>query len=409
MTGCRSVKGRLEKNYEKVRRTMNQHEFDGTEELSLLRDSVGKAAKERIYPLAAGIDERGEFNREVESLCWDLGLLTLAMPPEYGGLEKNTGTALCIGVEEIARYCAASALLLIIQAVGSFPIVHGLKGKLREQVLTRIANERLLVGYLVTEPSGGSDVARIKSTAVKDGHEYVISGQKCFATNGGVASVYSVLARTSKEKGHAGLSFFYVERDRPGVSIGRIENKLGQRGSNTTEVFLDEVRVPESHLLGEEGKGFLLAMKDFDMSRPAVGAQALGIAEGAFDVMLRYATERQTFGKYLAQHQMVQAILADSATLIEASRGLVYRAAALYDQNLPNTKLASMAKCFASDAAMKIATDAVQVLGGYGYMKDFSVERMFRDAKLTQIFEGSNQIQRLVIARELLKETHFKF
>lgn len=189
------------------------------------------------------------------------------------------------------------------------------------------------------------------------------------------------------------------------MKVGRLENKLGQRGSNTTEVFLDDVRVPVVNLLGEEGKGFFLAMKDFDMSRPAVGAQALGIAEGAFDAMLKYATERRTFGKFLAQHQMIQAIIADSATLIEASRGLVYRAAALYDENKPNTKIASMAKCFTSDAAMKITTDAVQVLGGYGYMKDFNVERMFRDAKLTQIFEGANQIQRIVIAREILKES----
>ncbi|MEJ2716554.1 MAG: acyl-CoA dehydrogenase family protein, partial [Deltaproteobacteria bacterium] len=293
---------------------------------------------------------------------------------------------------------------LIIQAVGSFPIVEGASGELRNRVLKRVQDERQLVAYLVTEPSAGSDVASIKTEAVRDGNEYVISGTKCFATNGGVASVYSVLARTAKAAGRAGLSFFVVERDRPGLSIGRTEDKLGQRGSNTTEVILEEVRVPAGHLLGEEGRGFLLAMADFDMSRPAVGAQALGIAQGALDTMVRYAMERQTFGKPIAEHQLIQAIIADSATLIEASRGLVYRAARLCDEGLSNTKLASMAKCFASDAAMKITTDAVQVLGGYGYMKDFPVERMFRDAKLTQVFEGTNQIQRLVIAREILKE-----
>jgi cyclohexane-1-carbonyl-CoA dehydrogenase len=340
----------------------------------------------------------------VEALCWDLGLLTLTLPPEFGGVERDKTTALCIAIEEIAKYCAASALLLIIQAVGSFPIVQGASGKLRNRVLKRVQDERQLVAYLVTEPSAGSDVASLKAEAVRDGNEYVISGTKCFATNGGVASVYSVLARTSKGAGHAGLSFFVVERDRPGLSIGRTEDKLGQRGSNTTEVILEEVRVPVEHLLGEEGRGFLLAMADFDMSRPAVGAQALGIAQGAFDAMVRYAMERQTFGKPIAEHQLIQAIIADSATLIEASRGLVYRAARLSDDGLPNTKLASMAKCFASDAAMKITTDAIQVLGGYGYMKDFPVERMFRDAKLTQVFEGTNQIQRLVIAREILKE-----
>lgn len=378
--------------------------FEEAEELRILRKTVRRAARQKIAPLAAFIDEKGTFNREVEALCWDLGLLTLALPPEFGGMERNQGTALCAAVEEIARCCASSALLLIIQAVGSFPIVHGASEEVRSRTLTRIAQERALVGYLVTEPSSGSDVASIRTIATRDGNEYVISGTKCFATNGGVASLYSVLARTSSGGGRDGLSFFVVERERPGVSIGRTENKLGQRGSNTTEVILDDVRVPSENLLGTEGKGFLLAMKDFDMSRPAVAAQALGIAEAAFEAMVGYARERRTFGKAIAEHQLIQAILADSATLIEASRGLVYRAAKLYDEGRQNTKLASMAKCFASDAAMKVTTDAVQVLGGYGYMKDFPVERMFRDAKLTQIFEGTNQIQRLVIAREILKE-----
>jgi cyclohexane-1-carbonyl-CoA dehydrogenase len=378
-----------------------------TQELDMLREAVSRAAKEKIAPLAASIDESGEFNREAEALCWDLGLMTLALPPEFGGLEKNSGTALCIAVEEISRHCASSALLLIIQAVGSFPIVHGISPEIRDRVLSRIQENRELVAYLVTEPSGGSDVSGVKTTARKDGNEYVINGAKCFATNGGVASLYSVLARTSQGEGHKGLSFFLVERDRAGLKVGRKENKLGQRGSNTTEVFLDEVRVPAVNLLGELGNGFRLAMKDFDMSRPAIAAQALGISEGAFEAMVKYSVERQTFGKFIAEHQMIQAMIAESAMLIEASRGLVYRAAALYDAGKRNTKIASMAKCFASDAAMKITTDAVQVLGGYGYTKDFPVERMFRDAKLTQIFEGTNQIQRIVIAREILGEVGF--
>ncbi|MGO9568919.1 MAG: acyl-CoA dehydrogenase family protein [Desulfomonilaceae bacterium] len=378
-----------------------------TEELTMLREAVYRAARDKIAPLAASVDESGEFNRDVEALCWDLGLLTLALPPEFGGLEKNRGTALCIAVEEISRFCASSALLLIIQAVGSFPIVHGICPEIRDRVLSGIRDNRELVAYLVTEPSGGSDVAAIKTTATRDGNEYVISGVKCFATNGGVASLYSVLARTSREEGHNGLSFFLVERDRPGLQVGRKENKLGQRGSNTTEVFLDEVRVPAVNLLGEEGRGFRLAMNDFDMSRPAIAAQAIGIARGAFETMVKYSTERQAFGKFIAEHQMIQAILADSGMLIEAGRGLVYRAAALHDEGKRNTKIASMAKCLASDAAMKITTDAVQVLGGYGYTKDFQVERMFRDAKLTQIFEGTNQIQRIVIAREILNEVGF--
>ena len=378
-----------------------------SEEIRLLRENVRRAARQKIAPLASLIDEEAEFNREIESLCWDMGLLALTFPPEYGGWEKGQGTALCAAVEEIAKVCASSALLLIIQAVGSFPIIHGGSEDLLRRILPRMAKNRELAAYLVTEPGAGSDVSSIRSTATRatrDGGGFVISGTKCFATNGGVASVYSVLARSSEGAGRRGLSFFLVERDRPGITIGKKENKLGQRGSNTTEVILDDVRVPAENLLGKEGEGFLLSMKDFDMSRPAIAAQALGIAQGAFDEMVAYAGQRKTFGKPISEHQMIQSIIADSATLIEASRGLVYRAAGLYDEGRRNTKLASMAKCFASDAAMKITTDAVQVLGGYGYMKDYPVERMFRDAKLTQIFEGTNQIQRLVIAREILKE-----
>ncbi|MFU8857299.1 MAG: cyclohexane-1-carbonyl-CoA dehydrogenase, partial [Deferrisomatales bacterium] len=363
--------------------------FATTEELRILRDTVRRAARERIAPLAPSIDAAGEFNRDVEALCWDLGLLTLIFPPQYGGAERDQGTALCIAVEEIARHCASSALLLIIQAVGSFPILHGARPEVLDRVLPRIAENRELAAYLVTEPSAGSDVGAIRTTAVRDGSEYVLTGTKCFATNGGVASVYSCLARTSDAPGRDGLSFFLVERERPGLKVGKVEKKLGQKGSNTTEVILDEVRVPAENLLGQQGKGFLLAMKDFDMSRPAIGAQALGIAEGALAEMVTYTSQRKTFGKALCEHQMIQQILADSATLAEASRGLVYRAARLFDDGQRNTKLASMAKVFASDAAMKITTDAVQVFGGYGYMHDYPVERMFRDAKLTQIFEGA--------------------
>jgi cyclohexane-1-carbonyl-CoA dehydrogenase len=377
---------------------------DETEDLRLLRETVRRAARERIAPRAAAIDARGEHDHEVESLLWDLGLMTLTVPAEHGGLGTGAGTALCIAVEEIARVCASSALNLIIQAVGSFPILHGARPEVLRTVAPRLTEGRQLAAYLVTEPSAGSDVGALRTRAVRDGDHWVITGTKVFATSGAVASMYSVLARTNDRPGRDGLSFFLVDRDTPGLAVGKIEKKMGMRGSSTAEMVLEGVRVPDANMLGEEGKGFLLAMKDFDMSRPAVGAQALGIAEGAFEEMVRYARERRTFGKPIADHQMIQAIIADSATLIEASRGLVYRAAALFDGGQRNTKLASMAKVFASDAAMRITTDAIQVLGGYGYMQDYPVERMFRDAKLTQIFEGTNQIQRLVIAREILKE-----
>lgn len=376
-----------------------------TEELRLLRDTVRRAARERIAPRARATDEAGEVDREVVTLLWELGLMTLTYPPEHGGVERDAGTALCIAVEEIARHCASSALHLVIQAVGTFPILHGARPDVLARLLPRIVERRELVAYLVTEPGAGSDVGGLRSTAVRDGNEWVLSGTKCFATNGAIAGVYSVLARTAPGRGRDGLSFFLVERGTPGLEVGKVEEKLGMRGSNTAELILEEVRVPAENLLGEEGKGFLLAMKDFDMSRPAVGAQALGIAEGALAEMTRWALERKTFGKALAEHQMIQQILADSAIAVEASRGLVYAAARLHDEGKRNTKLASMAKVLASDSAMKITTDAIQVLGGYGYTRDYPVERLFRDAKLTQIFEGANQIQRLVIARELLKES----
>lgn len=376
-----------------------------TEELKVFRDRILQAVREKIAPQAALVDEEEFFNREVESLLWDLGLLTLTFPEEYGGIGKNKTAALCIAVEEIAKYCASSALLLIIQAVGSFPIIHGGSAELRRTYLPQISKGRKLVAYLVTEPSAGSDVSGIRTTAKRVDDYYLLNGSKCFATSGGVAGIYSVLAKTSQDKEKS--SFFLVERGFQGLSVGRTEHKLGQRGSNTTEVFLDNVQVPAENLLGIEGEGFFIAMKDFDMSRPAIAAQALGIAEGALETLLQSVREKQNLQRPVKELPILQAIIADSATLIEASRGLVYRAAILNDEGKSNTKLASMAKCFAADAAMKITAeviDALHILDGYGSLKISDAERMFRDAKLTQIFEGTNQIQRLVIARQVLKE-----
>lgn len=377
--------------------------FSNNEEMRIVTDTIRQAAREHIAPVAAAIDASGELDSDVLSLLWDLGLMNVLFPTEHGGVEQSQGVLLCTAVEEIARYCASSALMVIVQAVGSYPLLAGGRPELLSKLLPRIVENRELAALLVSEPGAGSEVGAITTTAVRDGDEYVITGTKCFASNGPVASFCTVLARTSLNGSH-GLSFFLVESDNPGLKVGKIEKKLGQRGSKTSEMYLDEVRVPVGNLLGEENKGFHLAMKAFDMSRPLIAAQALGIAEGAFDQMVRYSSERKTFGKALCEHQMIQQIIADSATLIEASRGLVYRSAAQYDQGQRNTKLASMAKVFASDAAMKITTDAIQVFGGYGYMQDYPVERMFRDAKLTQIFEGASQVQRLVIAKEIMKE-----
>jgi cyclohexane-1-carbonyl-CoA dehydrogenase len=371
--------------------------FERSEDQRILLENLKKVVKEKVAPAAAQTDRTGDFNWEVVSLFWDLGLLNIMLPPRYDGWPNNPSHTLCLCIEEIAKACASSALLLIIQAVGSYPLVFAGNDTQREKYFPMISAGRKLMGYLVTEPEAGSDVKAIRCTAMRSGNQYIISGRKVFATNGSVAGLYSVLAKTAPKE----LSFFLVERNRPGISIGRIEDKCGFRGSNTAEVILEEVSVPTENLIGAPGQGFKIAMGDFDMSRPAVAALALGIAEGALDYAVQYGRRRHTFGKPLIMHQAIQFLLADASTLIEAGRGLMERAAIAFDSGNKNTKLASMAKLFCSDAAMRITTDMVQVLGGYGYIKDYPIERMFRDAKLTQIFEGANQIQRMIIGREI--------
>ena len=370
-----------------------------SEEQRILLNHVSRAVDEKIRPRAAEIDRTGTFNWDTVSLFWDMGLLQIMLPEEYGGWPETPCTTFCLAVEEIAKACASSAILLVIQAVASYPLISAGNEDQKKRFMPVISDQRTLMGYLVTEPGAGSDVRSITTTAVSSGDHYILNGRKVFATNGGVAGLYSVLAKT----GDSEYSFFVVPRDTPGVQIGRAEDKCGFRGSNTTEVILEDVEVPAENLLGAQGKGFAIAMEDFDMSRPAIAALALGIAEGALSTTIEYARQRQTFGKPLVEHQAVQFMLADAGTLIEAGRGLMERAAEAFDTGRPNSKLSSMAKCFCSDAAMTITTNMVQILGGYGYVKDFPLERMFRDAKLTQIFEGTNQIQRMIIGRELCR------
>lgn len=370
-----------------------------SEEQKILIDNLRRAVKEKIAPVAAETDRTGRFNPEIASLFWDLGLLQIMLPEKYGGWTGNSSFTLCLAIEEIAKACASSALMLIIQAVGSYPLIYAGNDAQKKKYLPMLSDGRSLIGYLVTEPGAGSDVQAIRTTAKRDGKNYILNGRKTFATNGSVAGLYTLLARTGAKE----LSFFVVERNYQGISIGRVEDKCGFRGSDTAEVILEDVSVPQENLLGKEGQGFAIAMGDFDMSRPAVAALALGLAEGALDFTIEYARQRSTFGKPLIEHQAIQFILAEASTLIEASRGLMEKAALAFDSGMKNTKLASMAKYFCSDAAMKITTDMVQVLGGYGYIKDFPIERMFRDAKLTQIFEGANQIQKMIIGRELSK------
>ena len=365
-------------------------------------ESLRRAVREKVAPVAGEVDDSASMDPNTIALFWDLGLLQILLPEEHGGFPDNPVQILCAAIEEIARCCASSALLLVIQAVGSFPLISAGSDEQKDRYFPMLSEGRSLIGYLVTEPDAGSDVQSIRSTAVRTDDGYVLNGRKTFATNGSVADLYTVLART----GDKGLSFFVIERDMKGVSVGRPEDKCGFRGSNTADVVLEDVAVPFESLIGSEGKGFGIAMQDFDMSRPAVGALAMGIAQGALDIAASYAQQRKTFGKKLMDHQAIQFILADAAMNIEAGRGLVEKSAKAFDNGERNTMLASMAKCFCSDAAMKITTDMVQVLGGYGYTRPYQVERMFRDAKLTQIFEGANQIQRMVIARELRSIYH---
>ena len=371
-----------------------------SEEQKFLLSNLRRAVKEKVAPFAAETDQSGRFNPDIASLFWDLGLLQIMLPEEYGGWPQNPSFTMCLAIEEVAKACASSALLPIIQAVGSYPLIFAGNDKQKKKYFLMLSEQRNLIGYLVTEPGAGSDVQAIRTTARRSGKSYILNGRKTFATNGSVAGLYTVLAKTGEKK----FSFFIVERNSQGISIGRIEDKCGFRGSNTAEVILEDVTVPEENLLGKDGQGFAIAMSDFDMSRPAVAALALGIAEGALDYTIEYARQRSTFGKPLIRHQAIQFILAEASTLIEASRGLMEKAALAFDRGINNTKLASMAKYFCSDAAMKITTDMVQVLGGYGYIKDYPIERMFRDAKLTQIFEGANQIQKMIIGRELSKK-----
>lgn len=375
--------------------------FPITTEQELFRDNVRQIAREKVAPRAGETDASGEFPQDLRELFSNAGLLSLMLPERYGGADRNN-TTLCLVVEELAKVCGSSALMVLAHAVGLYPLVLGGGDDIKHRCFSRIRDEGSLCAFCLTEPEAGSDAASISTTARLEGDSYVLDGTKCFVTNGGVADFYSVLAKTDPAAGNEGISAFWLERDTTGFSVGKSEDKLGMRGSSTTEIILDGARVPRANLLGSEGGGFSIAMQTLDMSRSAVGALALGIAQGAFDVARDYAKQRVQFGKPIIQHQAVGFMLADMATLIEASRGLVYRAASAFDRSLPELSVvSSMAKYFSSDSAMKVTEDAIQILGGYGYTNEYPLGRMLRDAKVTQIFEGTNQIQRLVVARRL--------
>ncbi len=372
-----------------------------------VRELVRTLARERIAPRAAEIDESHEFPWDVVELYREHGIFGLFFSEEHGG--TGTGTLLSlVAIEEVSKVCATSGLILAVQSLGSLGLELGGSPEQRARYLPLCASGEWLPAYALTEAGSGSDSAAMRTTARRDGGEYVLDGSKRFITNAGVASLYTVFAKTDPGAGHAGISAFVVEADAPGFAVARLEPKLGIAGSTTGELVFDGCRVPAANRLGEEGTGFRLAMRILDRSRPGVAAQALGIAQGATDYALEYARSRETMGKPIAEHQLIAAKLADMETMCEAARGLLYRYGRMVDEGAEErelTKASAMAKLLCGDVAMQVTTEAVQILGGYGYIKEYPVERFMRDAKITQIYEGTQEVQRLVIAREMLKET----
>ncbi len=377
-----------------------------TEEQREVRELVRDLARERIAPRAAEIDASHEFPWDVVELFREHEIFGLLFDEEWGG--TGTGTLLAlVAIEEVSKVCATSGLLLAVQELGSLGLKLGGSQEQKERWLPKLASGEWLCAYALTEAGSGSDSAAMRTTARREGDEYVLNGSKRFITNAGVASLYTVFAKTDPEAAHAGISAFAVEANTPGFQVTRLEPKLGISGSTTGELAFDDCRIPASNLIGDEGSGFKLAMRILDRSRPGVAAQALGLAQGATDYALEYSKSRVTMGKPIAQHQLIAAKLADMETETEAARGLLYRFGQMADAGADGpelTKASAQAKLKCGDVAMYVTTEAVQILGGYGYIKEYPVERMMRDAKITQIYEGTQEVQRLVIAREMLRE-----
>ena len=375
-----------------------------TDEQREIRDLVRTLVRERIAPRAAEIDESAEFPWDMVELMREHELFGLAFDEEHGGSGAGS-LMLLVAVEEVSRACATTGLVLAVQELSSLALRLAGTDEQKNRYLPRLASGESIAAYALTEAGSGSDSAAMRTQAKRDGEEYVLNGSKRFITNAGVAGLYTVFAKTDPEGGHDGISCFVVEADAAGFEVGRLEPKMGIKGSTTGELFFNDCRVPAGNLIGEEGEGFKIAMRILDRSRPGIAAQALGIAQGATDYALEYAKSRETMGEPIAEHQLVAGKLADMETRCEAARGLLYKAGLMIDEDAPGlTKVSAMAKLFCSDTAMDVTTDAVQILGGYGYIKEYPVERMMRDAKITHIYEGTNEIQRLVIAREMVRE-----
>jgi alkylation response protein AidB-like acyl-CoA dehydrogenase len=374
-----------------------------TDEQLLLRDTLRELADERIAPRAAEIDRTGEFPEDIRQLLAQYDVLALPFPTEYGGVGADLLTQ-CIAIEQIARACVTSSLILTVQGLGSLSILLAGSEEQKRRFIPDLASGAKLIAFGLTEPEAGSDAGATRTRAVRDGDDYVIDGGKRFITNGSVADIITVFAVTDPDaKTSKRLSCFAVEVPTKGFRVERLEHKLGIRGSPTAELAFERMRVPARNRIGEEGDGWKLAMGTFDRSRPGIAAQAVGIAQGALDAAVAYAKDRKQFGQRIGDFQMVQAMLADMDARTEAARQLTYKAAVEIEAGAADSsRWASMAKLIAGDTAMAVTTDAVQVFGGYGYTDDFPVERMMRDAKITQLYEGTQQIQRLVIARALL-------
>jgi alkylation response protein AidB-like acyl-CoA dehydrogenase len=382
---------------------MSDSTFDLTDVQREFRQTMRAFCEEKVAPHAAEVDRTAEFPWQSFEACKQMELPALGIPEAYGGAGADTVTQ-AVAVEELARVCASTSLTILISKLGMIPVMNWGSEDLKRTYMPRVASGEIQASYCLSEADAGSDVAAMRARAVRDGDDYIITGTKYWITNAGVSDVYIVFAKTDPDGGSRGITCFLVEKEW-GIKIAKHEDKLGMRGSPTGEVVLEEVRVPATHRIGEEGQGFTVAMHTLDRSRPTIGAQAVGIAQGAIDSAAAYMKQRQAFGSPIADLQGLRFMLADMAMRNEAARALVYRACAMVDHDPAGelTQFGAMAKAFASDAAMSITVDAVQLLGGYGYTKDFPVERYLRDAKVTQIYEGTNQVQRVVISRELLK------
>jgi len=379
-------------------------DYNFNEEQKMIQDLARQIADEKIRPVAAEYDEKEEFPWPIIKTIAESDLFGIYIEEKYGGTGGGV-VDLCIATEEFSKACGGIAVSYAATALGAYPIILYGTEEQKKKYLPDIAAGKKLAGFAITEAGAGSDAGAVSTTAKKEGDYYILNGVKQWITNGGEAEIYTVVAMTDKSRGSRGASVFIVEKGTPGFEFGKKEKKLGIRSSATRELVFTDCKVPKENILGKEGLGFIVAMKTFDKSRPGIGAQAVGIAQGALDHALRYAKERQQFGKPISSFQGIQFMLADMGTQIEAARALVYSVAKMIDRGAKDvSKASAMAKLFASDMAMKVTTDAIQIFGGYGYMRDYPVEKYMRDAKITQIYEGTNQIQRGVIASELIKE-----